>query len=45
MYEPLSDRARKVMQLANQTASNFNHSYIGTEHILLGLLNEGSGAA
>lgn len=45
MYEPLSDRARKVVQLANQEASKFNHSYIGTEHILLGLLNEGSGTA
>ena len=45
MYEPFSDRDRKVTQFANQEASNFNHSYIGTEHILLGLLNEGSGAA
>ncbi len=38
MYERYSDRGRKVMQLANQEAQRFNHEYIGTEHILLGLL-------
>ena len=38
-----SDRARKVMALANQEAQRFNHEYIGTEHILLGLVKEGSG--
>ena len=37
MYERFTDRARKVMQLANQEAQRFNHEYIGTEHILLGL--------
>jgi ATP-dependent Clp protease ATP-binding subunit ClpA len=45
MYERFSDRARKVMQLANQEAQRFNHEYIGTEHILLGLVNEDSGVA
>ena len=45
MYERFTDRARKVMQLANQEAQHFNHEYIGTEHILLGLVKEGSGVA
>ena len=45
MYERFTDRARKVMQLANQEAQRFNHEYIGTEHILLGLVAEGSGVA
>src|ERR1043165_784722 len=45
MYERFTDRARKVMQLANQEAIRFNHEYIGTEHILLGLINEGTGVA
>ena len=45
MYERFTDRARKVMQLANQEAQRFNHEYIGTEHILLGLVQEGSGVA
>jgi ATP-dependent Clp protease ATP-binding subunit ClpC len=45
MYERFTDRARKVMQLANQEAQRFNHEYIGTEHILLGLVKEGSGVA
>jgi ATP-dependent Clp protease ATP-binding subunit ClpC len=45
MYERFTDRARKVMQLANQEALRFNHEYIGTEHILLGLVKEGSGVA
>jgi ATP-dependent Clp protease ATP-binding subunit ClpC len=40
-----TDRARKVMQLASQEAQRFNHEYIGTEHILLGLVKEGSGVA
>jgi hypothetical protein len=44
-YERFTDRARKVMQLANQEAQRFNHEYIGTEHILLGLVKEGSGVA
>ncbi len=45
MYERFTDRARKVMQLANQEAQRFNHEYIGTEHILLALVKEGSGVA
>ncbi len=45
MYERFTDRVRKVMQLANQEALRFNREYINTEHILLGLIKEGSGAA
>src|SRR5947209_2782557 len=45
MYERFTDRARKVMQLANQEAQRFNHEYIGTEHILLGLISEQEGVA
>ncbi len=45
MYERFTDRARKVMQLAVQEARQFNHEYVGTEHILLGLVQEGSGVA
>ncbi|MEM8874526.1 MAG: ATP-dependent Clp protease ATP-binding subunit [Planctomycetota bacterium] len=43
MFERFTDRARKVMALANQEAQRFNHEYIGTEHILPGLVKEGSG--
>jgi four helix bundle protein len=43
MFERFTDRARKVMALANQEAQRYNHEYIGTEHILLGLVKEGSG--
>jgi hypothetical protein len=45
MYERFTDRAIKVMQLANEEAIRFGHEYIGTEHILLGLVKEGSGVA
>jgi ATP-dependent Clp protease ATP-binding subunit ClpC len=45
MYERFTDRARKVMQVANLEASSFNHEYVGTEHMLLGLIKEGSGVA
>jgi ATP-dependent Clp protease ATP-binding subunit ClpC len=45
MYERFTDRARKVMQLANEEARRLNHEYIGTEHILLGLVKEGAGVA
>ncbi len=45
MFERFTDRARKVMALANREAQRFNHEYIGTEYILLGLLKEGSGVA
>ncbi|GAB4134990.1 MAG: ATP-dependent Clp protease ATP-binding subunit [Thermogutta sp.] len=44
-FERFTDRARKVIQLANQEAQRFNHEYVGTEHILLGLIKEGSGVA
>ncbi|MBI4576833.1 MAG: ATP-dependent Clp protease ATP-binding subunit [Planctomycetes bacterium] len=45
MFDRFTDRARKVMGLARQEAQRFNHEYIGTEHILLGLVQEGSGVA
>ena len=45
MFERFSDRARKVMALANQQAQRHNHDYIAPEHLLLGLLQEGSGVA
>jgi ATP-dependent Clp protease ATP-binding subunit ClpC len=45
MYELFTDRARKVMQLANQEAQRFNHEYVGTEHVLLGIIHEGGGVA
>src|SRR5262249_39602813 len=45
MHERFTDRARKVMQLANQEAQRFNHEYVRTEHVLLGLVKEGSGVA
>ena len=44
-YHRFTDRARKVLQLANQEAQRFKHEYIGTEHILLGLVKEGTGVA
>jgi ATP-dependent Clp protease ATP-binding subunit ClpC len=40
-----TDRARTVMHLANQEAQRFNHEYVGTEHLLLGFMNEGRGVA
>jgi ATP-dependent Clp protease ATP-binding subunit ClpC len=43
MLERFTDRARKVMALANQEAQHLNHEYLGTEHILLGLIKEASG--
>lgn len=45
MYERFTDRARRVFQLANTEAQRLNHEYLGTEHILLGLIKEGSGVA
>ena len=42
-FSRFTDRAGKVMALANQEAHRFNHDYIGTEHILLGLIVEGNG--
>jgi len=44
-YERFTDRARIAFQYANQEAQRLNHEYIGTEHILLGLLREGGGVA
>jgi ATP-dependent Clp protease ATP-binding subunit ClpC len=43
MFERFTERARKVMVLAQDEARRFHHNYIGTEHILLGLVSEGSG--
>jgi len=43
MFERFTDRAKKVMSLANQEAQRLGHEHIGTEHILLGLVKEGSG--
>jgi ATP-dependent Clp protease ATP-binding subunit ClpA len=43
MFERLTDRARRVMALANQQAERHNHEYVGTEHVLLGFVQEGSG--
>jgi ATP-dependent Clp protease ATP-binding subunit ClpC len=45
VYERFTDRAKKIMQLANQEAQRLRHEYIGKEHILLGLMREGSGVA
>src|SRR5262249_619316 len=45
MYEQFTDRARKVMQLANQEAQRLGHEHICTEDILLGLVKEGAGVA
>ena len=45
MYERFTDRSRKVMQLANRESQRLNHDYIGPEHVLLGLIKEGSGVA
>ena len=45
MFDRFTDRARKVMALARKEAHRFNHDFIGTEHILLGLVQEGSGVA
>ena len=43
MFKNHTERARKVMELAGDEARQFNHEYIGTEHLLLGLLGEGTG--
>ena len=44
-FDKFTDRARKVLTLAQDEAQRFNHNYIGTEHILLGLVREGDGVA
>ena len=45
MFERVTDRARRVVVLAQEEARMLNHNYIGTEHILLGLIHEGEGVA
>jgi len=45
MFERFTDRARRVVVLAQEEARRLDHNYIGTEHILLGLIREGDGAA
>lgn len=44
-FEKFTERARKVLALAQEEARRFNHNYIGTEHLLLGLVREGEGVA
>src|SRR5437762_275018 len=44
-FDKFTERARKVLQLAQEEAQRFNHNYIGTEHLLLGLVREGEGVA
>jgi len=44
-FDKFTDRARKVLTLAQEEATRFNHNYIGTEHLLLGLVREGEGVA
>src|ERR1700752_4333248 len=45
MFERFTDRARRVVVLAQEEARMLSHNYIGTEHILLGLIHEGEGVA
>src|SRR5688572_20890555 len=45
MFERFTDRARRVIVLAQEESRLLNHDYIGTEHILLGLIHEGEGVA
>ena len=45
MFERFTDRARRVVVLAQEEARMLNHNYIGTEHLLLGLIHEGDGVA
>jgi ATP-dependent Clp protease ATP-binding subunit ClpC len=45
VFERFTDRARKVVVLAQEEARHLNHDYIGTEHLLLGLIHEGEGIA
>src|SRR5213075_1474216 len=44
-FDKFTERARRVLTLAQEEAQRFNHNYIGTEHILLGLVREGDGVA
>ena len=45
MFERFTDRARKVLVLAQEEAGLLDHNFIGTEHLLLGLISEGEGVA
>ena len=45
MFNRFTERARKVIVFAKEEARRFNHDYIGTEHLLLGLIREGEGVA
>ena len=45
MFEKFTDRARKVMSLAQDEARNLGQMYVGTEHLLLALIKEGDGVA
>lgn len=45
MFDKFTDRARKIIAIAQKEAERFRHDYIGTEHVLLGLVKEGSGVA
>ena len=44
-FDHFTERSRKVLTLAQEEAQRFNHNYIGTEHLLLGLVREGEGVA
>ena len=44
-FDKFTERARRVLTLAQEEALRFNHNYIGTEHLLLGLVREGEGIA
>src|SRR5713226_2539273 len=44
-FDKFTERARKVLSLAQEEAQRFQHTYIGTEHLLLGLVSEGEGVA
>ena len=45
MRKPYTAKAQKALDLAGKTSKSLQHNYIGTEHILLGLMKEGSGVA
>ncbi|MCQ2751798.1 MAG: hypothetical protein MJ189_01680, partial [Coriobacteriales bacterium] len=45
MFEKFTDKARKVLILAQEEAQNMNSHFVGTEHLLLGLIKEGEGVA
>ena len=44
-FDKFTERARRVLTLAQEEAQRFNHNYIGTEHLLVGLVREGEGVA